>query len=43
MRKFLDTSTLAVYQSGKYKGKIDWTNNIGKELCFEYDNLSGYI
>lgn len=43
MRKFLDTSNLETYQSGKYKGKFDWSNNIGKELYFEYDDISGYI
>lgn len=43
MRKFLDTSNLVTYQSGKYKGKYDWSNNIGKELYFEYDDISGYI
>ena len=43
MRKFLDTSNLVTYQSGKYQGKYDWSNNIGKELYFEYDDTSGYI
>ena len=43
MRKFLDTSNLVTYQTGKYKGKYDWSNNIGKELYFEYDDISGYI
>lgn len=43
MKKFLDTTVLTTYSSGKYKGKIDWTNNIGKELYFEYDSLCGYI
>ena len=43
MRKFLDTSNLVTYQSGKYQGKFDWSNNIGKELYFEYDDISGYI
>lgn len=43
MKKFIDTSTLATYQSGKYQGKFDWINNIGKELYFEYDDISGYI
>lgn len=43
MRKFLDTSNLAIYQSGTYQGKYDWSSNIGKELYFEYDDLSGYI
>lgn len=43
MKRFLDTSTLSIYQSGKYKGKFDWMSNIGKELYFEYDDLFGYI
>ena len=43
MRKFLDTSNLVTYQSGKYQGKFDLSNNIGKELYFEYDDISGYI
>lgn len=43
MRKFLDTSNLVKYESGKYQGKYDWCNNIGKELYFEYDDISGYI
>ena len=43
MRKFLDTSNLVTYQTGTYQGKYDWINNIGKELYFEYDDISGYI
>ena len=43
MKKFLDTSNLVTYQTGKYQGKYDWSNNIGKELYFEYDDISGYI
>ena len=43
MRKFLDTSNLVTYQSGKYQGKYDWSSNIGKKLYFEYDDISGYI
>lgn len=43
MRKFLDTSNLVTYRSGKYQGKYDWTNNVGKELYFEYDDISGHI
>ena len=43
MRKFLDTSSLVTYQTGKYQGKYDWSNNIGKELYFEYDDISGHI
>ena len=43
MKKFLDTSNLVTYQTGTYQGKYDWINNIGKELYFEYDDISGYI
>lgn len=43
MRRFLDTSILETYKSGKYTGKYDWINNIGKELYFEYDDLAAYI
>ena len=43
MKKFLDTSNLVTYQTGTYQGKYDWSNNIGKELYFEYDDISGYI
>ena len=43
LKKFLDTSNLATYQYGLYQGKYDWSNNIGKELYFEYDDISGYI
>lgn len=43
MHKFIDTSNLVTYQSGNNKGHFDWTNNIGKELYFEYDDISGTI
>lgn len=43
MKKYLDTSTLVMYQSGNNKGHFDWINNIGKELYFEYDDISGII
>lgn len=43
LKKILDTSNLITYQSGKYQSKYDWINNIGKELYFEYDDISGYI
>lgn len=43
MKKYLDTSNLTTYQSGWYKGKINWKNNIGEKLYFEYDDISGYI
>ena len=43
MRKYLDTSQLITYQSGNNKGHYDWKNNIGKELYFEYDDISGII
>lgn len=43
MHKFIDTSNLVTYQSGNNKGHFDWTNNIRKELYFEYDDISGTI
>lgn len=43
MRRFLDTSSLVTYSSGRYKGKINWLANVGKELYFEYDELNGNI
>ena len=43
MKKYLDTSQLITYQSGNNKGHYDWKNNIGKELYFEYDDISGII
>lgn len=43
MHKFLDTSNLQRYNSGNNKGKIDWANNVGKQLYFEYDDIKGYI
>ena len=43
MRKFIDKSVLTTYDSGKYKGKVNWEENVGKELYFEYDDISGYI
>ena len=43
MKKFIDTSNLVTYQSGNNKGNFDWMKNIGKELYFEYDDISGII
>lgn len=43
MKKHLDTSQLITYQSGNNKGHYDWIKNIGKELYFEYDDISGSI
>lgn len=43
MKKFIDTSNLVTYQSGNNKGHFDWMKNIGKELYFEYDDISGII
>ena len=43
MKKYLDTSQLITYKSGNNKGHYDWKNNIGKELYFEYDDISGII
>ena len=43
MIKHLDTSTLIKYTSGNNKGHFNWKENIGKELPFQYDNLTGTI
>ena len=43
MKKYLETSQLITCQSGNNKGRYDWIKNIGKELYFEYDNISGII
>lgn len=43
MHKYVDTSNLVKYQSGKYIGKINWIENIGKKVYFEYEDISGYI
>ena len=43
MIKHLDTSTLIKYTSGNNKGHFNWKENIGKELPFQYDDLTGII
>lgn len=43
MIKHLDTSTLIKYTSGNNKGHFNWKENIGKELPFQYDGLTGTI
>lgn len=43
MIKHLDTSTLIKYTSGNNKGHFNWKENIGKELPFQYDGLTGII
>ena len=43
MIKHLDTSTLIKYISGNNKGHFNWKENIGKELPFQYDDLTGII
>jgi hypothetical protein len=41
--KEIDTSELIRYDTGLYKGKINWENNIGKKLKFIYNEISGEI
>ena len=43
MTKHLDTSALIKYASGNNKGHFNWKENIGKELPFQYDDLTGII
>ena len=43
MIKYLDTDNLIKYTSGNNKGHFNWKENIGKELPFQYDDLTGTI
>lgn len=43
MIKHLDTTHLIKYTSGNNKGHFNWKENIGKELQFQYDDLTGII
>ena len=43
MKKFLDTTNLETYKSGNNKGHFDWISSVGKNLYFEYDDISGSI
>lgn len=43
MTKHLDTSNLTKYTKGNNKGHFNWKENIGKELSFQYDDLTGTI
>lgn len=43
MIKHLDTTNLIKYTSGNNKGHFNWKENIGKELLFQYDDLTGII
>lgn len=43
MEKYLDTSQLIKYTSGNNNGHFNWRENIGKELPFQYDDLTGII
>lgn len=43
MIKYLDTANLIKYTSGNNKGHFNWKENIGKELPFQYDDLTGTI
>ena len=43
MNKYLDTSVLIRHSSGNNIGHFDWYSNIGKEIPFIYDDISGVI
>lgn len=43
MIKHLDTTNLIKYTTGNNKGHFNWKENIGKELPFQYDDLTGII
>lgn len=27
----------------KYKGRINWSESVGKDVYFEYENIKGYV
>jgi hypothetical protein len=39
----IDISNLKRYASGRYKGKIDWSNNVGEKLSFIYHDIKGEV
>lgn len=43
MIKYLDTANLIKYTSGNNKGHFNWKENIGKDLPFQYEDLTGII
>ena len=43
MNKYLDTSVLTKHTSGNNIGHFDWYANIGKEIPFIYNDISGVI
>lgn len=43
MIKHLDTTNLIKYTAGNNKEHFNWKENIGKELPFQYDDLTGII
>lgn len=43
MIKYLDTANLIKYTSGNNKGHFNWKENIGKDLPFQYEDLTGTI
>ena len=40
---FVDLEELEKYKEGKYKGKINWKNNIGKKVSFVYEDIEGEL
>ena len=40
---FIDLDKLEKYKEGKYKGKINWKNNIGKKVSFVYEDIEGEL
>lgn len=40
---FIDLDKLEKYKEGKYEGKINWKNNIGKKVSFIYEDIEGKL
>ncbi|MGL5328329.1 MAG: hypothetical protein ACRDD7_03600 [Peptostreptococcaceae bacterium] len=41
--KWIDLSGLPIYTSGRYKGKIDWSNCVECQVGFKYQEVKDYI
>ena len=43
VNKWIDFSTIPIYEKGPYKGKFDWKNAVGLKIGFKCGDTEGYI